>query len=70
LDKVDRAFFGQSAVRANLSGITGQDGKYTKVRENGKQRIQDLKSRKKDKQRRIREKALKRENNGIPDWID
>ena len=35
----------------------------------GKQRLQDLKPKKKDKQRRIRERQYKIDNAGVPDWL-
>ena len=70
LDKVDRAFFGQTNTKAIVNKMTGADEKYELKRADGKQRYQDLKPRKKDKQRRIREKQLRLENAGIPDWID
>ena len=69
MDKVDRAFFSQDEVKAKVYGLTGADGKF-QVNTEGKSRLQDLKPRKKDKQRRIREKALRKENVGLPDWAE
>ncbi|CBY20423.1 unnamed protein product [Oikopleura dioica] len=69
LDKIDRAFFGQTDVKAVEKKRMGADGKYLVTRKDGKQRLQDLKPKKKDKQRRVREKALKEANKGLPDWL-
>lgn len=69
MDRMDKAFFAQASVQAHLHARTGQDGKFATQRQNGKQRLQDLKPRKKDKQRRIREKQYRAENVGQPDWL-
>ena len=37
--------------------------------ENRKQRIQDLKPKKREKARRVREKKYRQENAGVPDWL-
>ena len=71
LDKIDRAFFGQNNVKAVISQTTGTEKENPN--EKGKKiRYQDLKNhgKKKDKQRRIREKVLRKENSGLPDWLE
>merc|ERR1712131_337924 len=69
MDRMVRAFFAQAGVQAHLQARTGQDGRFSTQRQNGKQRLQDLKPKKKDKQRRIREKQYRAENAGQPDWL-
>lgn len=69
MDRMDKAFFAQASVQAHIHARTGQDGKFSTQRQNAKQRLQDLKPKKKDKQRRIREKQYRAENAGQPDWL-
>ena len=69
--KFSKPFFGQNNVKAVISQTTGTEKDNPK--EKGKKiRYQDLKNhgKKKDKQRRIREKVLRKENSGLPDWLE
>jgi len=69
LDSVDKSFFAQASVKGVTYARPGQDGKFQLERTNRKQRLQDLKPKKKDKARRVREKKHKQENAGVPDWL-